>query len=381
MLSSRKDFLRLVGAAAAVQPIARSSPQQTTGPASDKQPFVGRVAEDCGAALRCALCHIGDHLGLFKAMADSRPVTVSELARKTHLNGRMLREWLNAMTAANYVEYRPEDKTYVLPHEHALVLANEETSPMFMGGAFQMFGGMIAATSKVANTFQTGRPVPMSEFPEDVFAGIDRVTAPVYKHDLVQKWIPLLPQVQAKLAAGGAAVDVGCGTGLASIMLARAFPKSQFAGYDPYAPSIKKARERARKEGLSDRVQFVAADNSKLPPRQFDLVTIFISVHHFNDPVKDMRYCREALKPGGTCFIYDGDLSLNPEDNINSVGRMAYGASTLFCLHSSMMNNGAAFGAEFNEQILRKISEESGFIECKKLSRTPGGTAFYQLRA
>jgi SAM-dependent methyltransferase len=380
MLSSRKEFLRLIGILAALPPAARTSPQQTATSVSGKQPFAVRVMEDCGAALRCALCNIGDRLGLFRAMADSRPVTVSELAGKTQLNVRILREWLNAMAAAGYVEYRPENKTYMLPNEHALVLANEETSPLFMGGMFQMFGGMIAATPKVAGTFQTGKPVPMSEFPEDVFVGIDRVSAPRYKHDLVQKWIPLIPQVQEKLATGGAAVDVGCGTGLASIMLAKAFPKSQFAGYDPYAPSIRKARERARKAGLADRVQFIAADNSKLPPQRFDLVTIFITVHHFNDPVKDLRYCREALKPGGTCFVYDGDLSLNPEDNMNTTGRVAYGSSTLFCLHSSMVNNGAGFGAEFNEQVLRSVAQRSGFTECKKLSGT-SGVGFYQLRA
>lgn len=380
MLSSRKDFLRLIGAGTALQPLARTSPQQTAQSAPSQQPFAVQVTEDCGAALRCALCNIGDRLGLFKAMADSRPVTAAELARKTQLNARILREWLNAMAAASYVEYSPKDKTYTLPNEHALVLANEETSPMFMGGLFQMFGGFVAATPKVASTFQTGKPVPMSEFPEDVFAGIDRTSAPRYKHDLVQNWIPLFPEVQRKLTAGGAAVDVGCGTGLASIMLAKAFPKSQFVGYDPYAPSIRKARERARKEGVSDRVQFVAADNSKLPAQRFDLVTIFISVHHFNDPVKDLRYCREALKPQGTCFVYDADLSLNPEDNMNTMGRMAYGASTLFCLHSSMMNNGAAFGAEFNEQVLRSVAQKSGFTECKKLAGR-GGAGLYQLSA
>jgi ubiquinone/menaquinone biosynthesis C-methylase UbiE len=381
MLSTRKDFLRLLGVGAALQP-ARTSAQQTATSVSGKQPFVARVTEDCAAALRCALCNIGDRLGLFRAMADSRPVTVAELSRKTQLNVRILREWLNAMVAASYIEYRPRDKTYILPSEHALVLANEETSPVFIGGAFQLYGGMVAATPKVASTFQTGKPVSMSDFPEDVFVGTDRVTAPRYKHDLVQKWIPLLPQVQEKLMAGGAAVDVGCGTGLASIMLAKAFPKSQFVGYDPYAPSIRKARERARSEGLSDRVQFVAADNSKLPAKRFDLLTVFISVHHFSDPVKDLRYCREALKPGATCFIYDADLSLNPEDNMNTVGQLAYAGSTLFCLHSSMANNGAAFGAEFNEQVLRNVAQQSGFTECKKLLGTPGGgAAFYQLRA
>src|SRR5699024_5922948 len=156
--------------------------------------------------------------------------------------------------------------------------------------------------------------------------------------------IPLLPDVRAKLLAGGSAVDIGCGTGLAAILLAKAFPKSQFAGYDPYAPSIREARDRAKKEGVSDRVHFFVADTSKLPQRHFDLVTIFRTVHHFSDPVSELRRCRASLRDGGICFIYDADLSLNPEDNMNAVGRMAYASSTLFCVHSSMENNGAALG-------------------------------------
>ena len=119
----------------------------------------------------------------------------------------------------------------------------------------------------------------------------------------------------------------------------------------------------------------MAADNSKLPAQRFGRLTLFISAHHFNDPVKDLRYCREALKPGGACFIHDADLSRNPEDNMNTVGQVACGASTLFCLHGSMANNGAAFGAEFNEQVLRHVAQQGGFTECKKLLSTPGGVA------
>lgn len=380
MRTDRKTFLRMMAAVAVLPRGAKSSPQQTATAAPELQ-FAARVMEDCGAAIRCALCDIRDRVGLFKAMADSGPVTAAELARKTALNARLLREWLNAMAAANYIEYRPVDKTYRLPKEHAAVLADEEGSVLFMGGLFQMFGGMVTAAPKVASSFQTGKAVPASEFPADIYAGIDRGGAPQFKHELVQQWIPLLPDVRAKLLAGGSAVDVGCGTGLAPILLAKAFPKSQFAGYDPYAPSIQKARDRAKKEGLSDRVHFFAADNSKLPQRRFDLVTIFRTVHHFSDPVSELRHCRASLRAGGICFIYDADLSLNPEDNRNAVGRMAYASSTLFCVHSSMENNGAALGAEFNEQVLRDIAQKSGFSECTKLSRTPGGTAFYRLRA
>jgi ubiquinone/menaquinone biosynthesis C-methylase UbiE len=210
---------------------------------------------------------------------------------------------------------------------------------------------------------------------------MERISAPRFKHDLVQKQIPLMPQVEAKLTNGGSAVDLACGSGLASIILAKAFPKSRFAGYDPYLPAIQTAREHARKEGVSDRVEFVAAGSSKLPRGRFDLVTIFASVHHFADPVSELSHCRQALAPGGTCFITDADLSLNPEDNKNPVGRLAYGSSTLYCLHDSMANNGASFGAEFNEQKLGAVAAASGFSNFRKLSATGRGSGLYELRA
>jgi ubiquinone/menaquinone biosynthesis C-methylase UbiE len=359
MQTNRKEFLHLLTAAALLRPVAQSSPQQAATAAETKEQFSAQVLEDCGAAARCALCYIGDQLGLFKAMASSGPVTAAELARKTELNARMLREWLNAMATARYVEYRPADKTYLLTKEHAQILADEESSPLFIGGMFQLLSPTVSATPKVANAFQTGKPVTMYDFTADLYLGMERASPPNLKHQLVQNWTPLLPRVQEALISGGTAVDVGCGTGLASIVLAKAFPKSQFAGYDPFAPSIRRARELAKKEGIADRVQFVAADSSKLPPARFDLVTIFNSVHHFSDPVTTLRHCRQALKAGGTCFVVDGNLSLNPEENMNLTGRVAYPITTLYCLQDSMANQGAGLGAEFNEAVLRDLAGAS----------------------
>jgi 2-polyprenyl-3-methyl-5-hydroxy-6-metoxy-1,4-benzoquinol methylase len=332
-----------------------------------------RVLDDCGAAWRCALFTVGDRLGLFRLMAETGPMTADEFARKAHLNARILREWLNAMVAADYIEYSPADRTYLLTKEHALVLADEETSAVFLGGMFELAETLVSAAPVLTLALHTCKPLRMSDYPAQLSEAEERISAPRLKHDFVQKQIPLMRQVEAKLTNGGSAVDLACGSGLASIILAKAFPKSRFAGYDPYLPAIQTARERTRKEGVSDRVEFVAAGSSELPPGRFDLLTIFASVHHFADPVSELTHCRKALAPGGTCFITDGDLSLNPEDNRNPVGRLAYGASTLYCLHDSMANNGAAFGAEFNEQKLSALATASGFSQFKKLSGTRQG--------
>lgn len=372
--------MHLIAAASVLQ--SRVTAASQAGSAGTAQlPFPIRVLDDCAAALRCALCTVGDQLGLFRLMKESGPVTSKELARRAQLNPRILREWLNSMAAADYIDYRPADKTYTLAKDHALVLADEETSAAFLGGMFEFAQTLVTAAPALMVAMRTGTPLQMSDYPAQLSEAIERISAPRFKHELVQKQIPLMPQVQSRLTDGGSAVDLACGPGLASIILAKAFPKSRFAGYDPYVPAIERARESASREGISDRVEFVAGGSSKLPRGQFDLVTIFASVHHFADPVAELRHCREALLPGGTCFITDGDLPLSPEDNKNPVGRLAYGSSTLYCLHDSMANNGAAFGAEFNEQKLSAVAAAAGFPRFRKLSGTGRGSGLYELRA
>ncbi len=368
-------------AGAALAPAALSSAQQTATAPSTAEQFAGRVLEDFATSCRGALCYMGDRLGVFKAMVAAGPVTSVELGRKTKLNARMLREWLNAMAAAEYIEYRPADKRYVLSKEHALVLTDEENSPLFLGGMLELLVPMVAAANKVAGAFQTGIPITMDDFGPELFEGMERASAPAFKHSLVQKWIAGLPQVEAKLRAGGTAVDVGCGSGLASIVLAKAFPKARCFGYDPHAPSIERARANARKAGVGDRAQFLAADSSKLPTGRFDLLTIFNALHHFSDPVGLLAHCRMALAPEGTCFIVDGDLSPKVEENMNMGGRLSYGATTLWCLQDSMANNGAGLGSELGEAVVRDLARKSGFNQFKKLPDSIPLEAYYELRA
>ncbi|MGH2625436.1 MAG: SAM-dependent methyltransferase, partial [Anaerolineales bacterium] len=227
-----KSFTRrkLLGAGTAgvlFQPACASgAPEPKPQPKPSKaEEFAGRVLEDIGAGLRGSLSYIGDRLGIFRAMAGAGPLTVEELARKTSLHSRYLREWLGAMVAAQYVEYRPDAKTYFLPPEHAAVLADEE-SAQFLGGLLEFLGAAAVVAPKVAAAFRTGKGVAYSEYPPDIFEGIARSSAPGFKHQLAQKWIPAMPQVEARLREGGSALDVGCGHGLASLTLAKTFPKA-----------------------------------------------------------------------------------------------------------------------------------------------------------
>ena len=250
--------------------------------------FVERVVLDVGTAMRGGLMYIGDRLGIFAALAQTGAVTAAELAGRTGLDERYLREWLGAMATADYVEHDREGDTYLLPPEHALALADEEF-PLFTGGLLQMVVPTVSVAPQVAEAFKTGRGVTQDQYLPDMYEAIERLTAPWYKHQLAQTWIPTMPEVQRRLEAGGSACDVGCGSGRAAIAIAKALASAEVHGYDVHAGSIERARAAAEAEGVADRVTFTVADGAELPADRFDLISTFDVVHDSVDPVGLMR--------------------------------------------------------------------------------------------
>jgi len=341
--------------------------------------FLGRVVSDIGAAVLGGLGYIGDRLGLFKVLADTGPVTVEELARRTRLSPRYLREWLNAMTAAEYLEYQPASATYVLPPDHAAALA-DETSPYFVGGFLEMIVPTVSQAPKVLEAFRDGRGVPQSAYPPEMFEAIERSTAPWYRHKLVREWLPAMPQVQAKLAAGGSALDVGCGSGLAAITLAQAFPKAEVSGYDNHPGSIERARANARAAGVGDRVRFEVADATRMA-RQFDFITTFDVVHDSVDPAGLLRSIRAALAPEGTYLMLEMNCAPDVSGNVNFLGKLLYSVSTLYCMTTSLAQGGAGIGALMGEPKARELAAEAGFCRFRKLPIEDPFSVLYELRA
>src|SRR5579871_4011257 len=278
--------------------------QQATLDWNKVKAFAGQMTNDLGAAMQGALTYIGDRMGIFKALAAAGSVTVGELATRTGLNERYLREWLGAMTAAKYIEYNPANARYTMAPEHAMILANED-SPFFMGGFMQMIVPEVSMAPKLMESFRTGKGIPQSEYPPEVFEAIERGSAPMYRHSLIRKWMPTMPQAVAALEAGGTALDVGCGSGRAVIALATAYPKARVHGYDGHAGSIERARANARAAGVGDRVTFEVVDCTKLPQAQFDFITTFDVIHDSVDPVGLLKSIRGALKPGGTYLMVE----------------------------------------------------------------------------
>jgi len=341
--------------------------------------FAGLMMNDLGAAMQGALTYIGDRLGIFKALAGAGAVTSVELAERTGFNERYLREWLGAMTAAKYISYDPATSRYSMSPEHAMILA-DENSQFFMGGFMQMVVPEVAIAPKLLESFRTGKGLPQSEYPPEVFEAIERGSAPIYRHQLIRKWMPAMPQAVERLNAGGTALDVGCGSGRAVIALAIAYPNAHVFGYDAHPGSVERARANAKAAGVADRVTFDVVDCTRLPAEQFDFIATFDVIHDSVDPVGLLKSIRNALKSDGTYLMVEVNVSNRPEDNINPMGRMMYSASTLYCMTVSLAHGGAGIGALMGEPKARELVDTAGFSSFKRLPVKDAFSVLYEIR-
>jgi SAM-dependent methyltransferase len=333
--------------------------------------FMGRFVGDLGAAMSAALVVIGDRLGLYRAMASGEPVTADELARRTTTDARYVREWLSSQAAGGYVTYDPGQEEFRLSPEQSLALA-QEGSPAFVPGAFQLACSLIKDEEKIGHAFETGGGVGWHEHHHDLFTGTERFFRPGYAANLVSSWIPALDGVQAKLEAGARVADVGCGHGASTILLAQAFPRSSFVGFDYHGESIERARESAAKAGVAEQVSFEVAAAKEYPGEGYDLVAMFDCLHDMGDPVGAAAHVRQTLAADGTWMIVEPYAGDRLEDNLTPVGRVYYGASTLVCTPASRDQEvGLALGAQAGEARLRQVVTAGGFTSLRRATETP----------
>jgi SAM-dependent methyltransferase len=337
------------------------------------------VVGDAATAMHAALCYIGDQLGIFKAMMDSRALSVGDLAGRTGLNQRYLREWLSAMAAAHYVEYDSAAETFTLAPEYAAALA-DENSPFFVAGYFQTAQAALTMAPRVAGEFKNGGGVTQAEYPPSLFEGFERNSGTRYKHKLIRKWIPAMPQVAEALEAGGTMADIGCGGGRAAVMIARQFPKARVVALDLHRESIERARASAAKAGLSDRVSFEIGDGSELPAESFDFISAFDVIHDAADPGALMRSVRRALKPDGTFLVQEINLSDQLTENLSPLGKLAYSISTLYCLTTSLAHRGAGIGIAMGQPKTRELAAAAGFSRFRRIPLKDDVVMLFELR-
>jgi SAM-dependent methyltransferase len=332
--------------------------------------FMGRFVGDLGAVMHAATIVVGDQLGLYKKLADG-PSDVETLARKTETEPRYLREWLSAQAASGYVEYDPATQRFSLSEEQAFALA-QEGSPAFIPGAFQIAVAQFKAIPKMAKAMQTGLGLGWHEHDSALFHGTERFFRPGYAANLVNGWIPALEGVEDRLKAGAKVADIGCGHGASTIIMAQAYPKSSFRGFDYHGPSIEYARKVAKDAGVADRVSFEVARAQDFPGGDYDLVAIFDALHDMGDPVGAAAHVRKSLQPDGTWLIVEPFANDKLEDNLNPVGRVFYSASTFICTPASRSQEvGACLGAQAGEARLREVVTKGGFKRFRRATETP----------
>jgi SAM-dependent methyltransferase len=313
---------------------------------------------------------IGEKLGLYRALAAG-PMTPTELAAQTHTDERYLREWLSSQAAGGYVTYDDKTKKFSLNAEQAFALANED-SPAYIPGAFELALGSLAAVPRITESFRSGAGMGWHEHHEGVFHGCEKFFRPGYAANLVSSWIPSLDGVQAKLEAGATVADVGCGKGASTLLMAKAFPKSKFTGFDYHDKSIEGARESAKRQGLADRVKFEVASAAGYPGKDYDFVAVFDCLHDMGDPVGAAKHVRQSLSKDGTWMIVEPFAHDDMKDNLNPVGRVYYSFSTLLCTPCSRSQEVAlCLGAQAGEARIRDVVTKAGFTRFRRASETP----------
>jgi SAM-dependent methyltransferase len=333
--------------------------------------FMRQVVGELGATVNAGLIVIGDRLGLYKAMAASGPISAAELAQKTRTAERYVREWLNAQAAGGFVEYAPETRRYLLPAEQAMALANED-SPAFVCGAFELATAALKAESNIESAFRTGTGFGWHQHDIGVSTGCERFFRPGYNANLVPSWIPALDGVEAKLRVGAKVADVGCGLGASTRLLAQAYPRSKFIGFDYHPESIDLARHKAKEAGLDDRARFEVAPAAAFPGTGYDLIAMFDCLHDMGDPVGAARHVRQALAPDGTWLIVEPTAGDRVEQNLNPVGRAYYAFSTFLCTPNSLSQDvGLALGAQAGEARIRDVATAGGFKHFRRVAETP----------
>jgi SAM-dependent methyltransferase len=332
--------------------------------------FVGQAVTDMGAAISGLLLHLGDRLGLYKAMAGAGPLTSAALAERTGTAERYVREWLANQAAGGYVVHDPATDTYELPAEQAMVVANED-SPVFLAGAYEAIASCYADHSLLAAAFRSGAGVGWDRHDPRLFSGVVRLFRPGYAAHLVPEWLPALDGVTAKLRDGASVADVGCGSGAATILMAQAYERSTFAGFDTHAASIEAARRAAASAGVGHRTQFDVRAAVDLPGEGYDLVCVFDALHDMGDPLGAARRIHRALAPDGTLLLVEPYAGDTLEDNLNPVGRTYYGLSTVICTPGSLAQGGPALGAQAGEKQLTALLAEAGFTRIRRAAETP----------
>ncbi len=330
----------------------------------------GKVLGDVGGAVGLLMAYMGDQAGVYKVMEEAGPSTSDELAKKSGVDARYLREWLSSNAAAGYVDYNAKSDRFSLSPEQAALFAHEG-EPTCMQGFFQAVVSQYEAHETAVDVFKTGRARPWSEHTACCFCGTDRFFRPGYAANLVQNWIPALDGVEDKLKAGAKIADIGCGLGSSSILMAQTYPKSTVHGFDFHGPSIEKAKAKAAEAGLGN-IEFHEVAAKDFTGKDYDFACIFDALHDMGDPVGAAAHIKQSLKQDGTFMVVEPIAEDTLSNNLNVLSSIFYGFSTTICVPTSKAQEvGLMLGAQAGEKRITDVLKKGGFTRVRRATETP----------
>ena len=334
--------------------------------------LVGKMLGDLGGAFSVPTARIGFRLGLFDSLHHHGAATAADLAARTGLAPRYVREWALAQAANGFVAYERDTERFSLTPEQAMVFA-EKSSPVYLAGAFDLAAAMVEGQPKVEAAFRSGAGVTWGDSAGCLFCAVGAFFRPGYVNTIVQAWLPALEGMLPRLKAGAKVADIGCGVGFSTLLMAEAFPDSSFVGYDSHGPSIEQGNAHARAHGLADRVSFETAAAKEIAARDFDLITMFDCLHDMGDPRGCAAQMHKLLKPDGSWMIVEPLAADQPGDNVASpVSRLYYNASTMICVPTSLSQEvGEALGAQAGEATLTEVLTGAGFTRVRRVAEGP----------
>lgn len=332
--------------------------------------FQGRVFADLAAGYGGVMISLGAKLGLYAALSGAGPLTAADVAERAGCAERYVREWLNSQTAAGYVDYDRTRQTYELSPEGAAVLADRD-NPAHLTPAFDVVASMWLDEHLTLEAFRTGKGVPWGAHDDRLSHGVAAFFRTGYRAMLVPEWLAGMDGVIDRLNAGAAVADIGCGHGHSTVLMADAFPRSRFYGYDTHAGSIAAARENARSAGVADRVTFEVGTAKDYAAHGLDLICFFDCLHDMGDPLGAASYARSALAPGGSVMLVEPAAADNVADNVGPIARLYYSASTTLCCAHALSEGTEALGAQAGEVWLAKLFSDAGFDDWNVVARTP----------
>lgn len=333
--------------------------------------LVGKMLGDLGGAFSVPTARIGYRLGLFEALHSGGPATGAELAKRTGLAARNVQEWAMAQACNGYIDLDDSGRFSLSP-EQAMIFAVKD-SPVYLEGAFDLQAAMVEGQGKVEDAFRTGNGVAWGDSAGCLFCAVGAFFRPGYVNSVVQAWLPALEGMVPRLEAGARVADIGCGVGFSTVLMAEAFPNSQFVGYDFHGPSIEQANAHVAAHGLAGRVRFETRAAKDITDGAFDLVTMFDCLHDMGDPRGCAAHIKTLLKPDGSWMLVEPIAADTPAANLgNPVSRLYYNASTMICVPTSQAQEvGEALGAQAGEAKLTQVLKEAGFTHVRRATEGP----------